>query len=85
MHLVQEPGQLLKLVDHHPRGGSSAVSDEAFQQAGVGGQPEREIGSQEIDDESPIAELGPHEEALARRRGPEQEEGLSSEEAGQRQ
>jgi hypothetical protein len=83
VHLVQEPGQLLDLVDGDPRGQSAPISDEAFEQARVGGQAEDQVRTQEIDHQRPVPELRSHQEALARGAGAQQEEGLPPKQAGQ--
>jgi hypothetical protein len=49
VHLIQESGKLLDLIDHDPRAGPSPIADERLQQARLGRQPEVKIRSQEVE------------------------------------
>jgi hypothetical protein len=80
VHLVEERGQLLHLVDDDPGAGTSTVPNERLEERGIRGQPIGEIRPEEIDHEGAIGELGRHEEALPRGPRSEEEEGLAGEE-----
>lgn len=85
VYLVEEARQLLNLVDHDPRARATPITDEAFQQAGVGGEPEGDVRAQQVDHQRPAPELRPHQEALARGARSQEEEGFSLQQVGQRE
>ena len=73
--LVEKRGKLLDLVDHDRRGCAPAAAvDHRFEQAGVGGESEKDVRTEQVDDGRLAAELLANEEALARRAWSEEEE-----------